>query len=127
MRAKNKTLNPVELDYMKILWKSGSASVQEVQDALPAKKRTRYTTILTMLKVMEKKGYVAHKEKNRTYYYHPILSEQKAKTNVIKDVVKSIFDGKPGELILNLVKEEKLSEKEIQEIKKAIRREGKDV
>ena len=121
MMFKHKLLTRVELGYMKILWRKGKLSVQEMQDALPSKKRTRYTTIMTMLRRMEEKGYLAHEERNRAYYYYPILSEQDAKRNTIKTVLQNIFDGKPAELILNLVKEEKLSREEIKEIKKIIK------
>ena len=121
MMLKHKFLTRVELDYMKVLWRKGQLSVQEMQDALPLKKRTRYTTIMTMLRRMEEKGYVAHEERNRAYYYYPVLSEQDVKRNAIRTVLRNIFDGKPAELVLNLVKDEKLSDEEIKKIKEIIK------
>ena len=127
MRPKNKNLTPIELNYMKILWRLKEVSIQEIQNVLPPGKRPQYTTITTMLRIMEAKGYLAHKEKDGKYYYYPLLSEQRVKRSVIKDVIKNIFDGKSGELILNLVKEENLSDKEIRKIKDTIKERGRNV
>ena len=95
-----------ELRIMKVVWEQGAATVKEVCEALSQKKATAYTTILTLMGILEEKGALAHSRSGRAYVYKPLLSRQQATRNQVRDVLTRFFDGNPEKLIENVLENE---------------------
>jgi BlaI family transcriptional regulator, penicillinase repressor len=95
-----------ELLIMKVVWERGAASVKEVCDALSRRKVTAYTTILTLMGILEEKGALTHSRIGRAYIYKPILSRQQATRNQVHDVLTRFFDGSPEKMIETVIENE---------------------
>jgi predicted transcriptional regulator len=118
MRKPQATLTAQELSIMKVIWRLGSATVREVYEALRENRRIAYTTVMTMMNILESKGYLRkEKEKEeRAYRYRPVRAEQATMTSMVSEFVDRVFDGASRPLLLHLVKSGKLSEKERAEL-----------
>lgn len=88
-----------ELQIMKVVWRLGTATVKEVQSAICAEKRTAYTTILTLMSILEEKGALTHSRSGRAYVYRPLLSRWQATHNQLEDVLARFFEGDAEKLI----------------------------
>ena len=91
-----------ELQIMKIIWKLGAASVKDVYSVISGEKDTAYTTILTIMGILETKGALTHTKSGRAFIYSPLLSRQQATHNQVSDVLDRFFDGNPQKLIENI-------------------------
>lgn len=119
-RKPSNVLTDTELSIMKIIWEKGEASVKDVQICLTEKQEPAYTTILTFLQILEKKEYLKHRKKGKIYIYYPVISKEEAIESDIGNIVKRFFDNSTKKLVLNLLKKENLSQKEIKELEKII-------
>src|SRR5688572_6466979 len=90
-----------ELDVMGVLWEQGAATVAEVRDALADE--LAYTTVLTILRTLEEKGYVAHEEEGRAHRYRPLVAKTKAEKSAVSKLVRKLFKGSPEALLTQLV------------------------
>jgi BlaI family penicillinase repressor len=95
-----------ELQIMKVIWERGSASVREVCDIMSKKKATAYTTILTLMGILEGKGALIHTRSGRAYVYKPLLTRHQATRNHVQDMLNRFFDGSPEKLIENVLENE---------------------
>lgn len=95
-----------ELQIMKVVWDKGEATVKEVCDAMSQRKVTAYTTILTLMGILEEKGALIHTRSGRAYVYKPLLSRQQATRNQVRDVLTRFFDGSPEKMIENVLENE---------------------
>jgi BlaI family transcriptional regulator, penicillinase repressor len=95
-----------ELQIMKVVWEQGAASVKEVCDKLSRRKVTAYTTILTLMGILEEKGALIHTRIGRAYIYKPVLSRQQATRNQVHDVLTRFFDGSPEKMIETVIENE---------------------
>ena len=95
-----------ELQIMKVVWEKGAATVKEVCDAMSQRKVTAYTTILTLMGILEEKGALVHTRSGRAYVYSPLLSRQQATRNQVRDVLTRFFDGDPEKMIENVLDNE---------------------
>ncbi len=95
-----------ELQIMKVVWEHGAATVKEVCDVISQKKATAYTTILTLMGILEDKGALTHIRSGRAYIYRPLLSRHQATKNQIRDLITRFFDGKPEKLVENILDNE---------------------
>ncbi len=101
-------LTPLEFEIMKVLWETGPANVQTVQERLTARSLA-YTTVQTMLNVLHRKGKVKRELQDRAYVYRPVLSRQKAVRNAIGEMLDHFFGGSADGLVLNLLETRKLT------------------
>jgi len=92
-----------ELQIMKVVWSLGSATVKEVCSAISQRKCTAYTTVLTLMGILEDKGALTHQRCGRAYCYRPLLSREQATRNQVRDVVDRFFEGRPDKLIENVL------------------------
>jgi BlaI family penicillinase repressor len=120
-RPRQPGLTENELEVMKILWAQSPLKVSDVLDLIARKPKPAYTSVLTLIQSMEKKGYIRHIKDGKAFSYSPILQQTKFLTTEVKRIAKRLFDSTPGALILNLVKQEQLSAEEIAELKKLLR------
>ncbi len=95
-----------ELHIMKVVWERGSATVKEVCDVISQRKPTAYTTVLTLMGILEDKGALTHLRMGRAYIYKPLLSRQQATINQVHDVVTRFFDGRADKLVEILLEHE---------------------
>jgi predicted transcriptional regulator len=112
-------LTPLELEIMNVLWRTGPASVQGVQDRLEGRELA-YTTVQTMLNILHRKGKVKRQLKDRAFIYRPVLSRQKAVRQAVGDVLERFFGGSADSLVLNLVETRQLTPEKLAEIQKLV-------
>lgn len=105
---------------MEVLWSRGSATVADVVEALSRKSPVAYSTVLTTMRILERKGYVAHKKEGRAFIYTPLINRGQARRSVLRYMLKRFFNDSPELLMLNILKEEKIDPKELQRLKKRI-------
>lgn len=92
-----------ELEIMKVVWDRGFAKVGEVCDVISNRKPTAYTTVLTLMGILEDKGVLTHARSGRAYVYKPLLTRHQATRNQISDLISRFFEGKPEKLLENIV------------------------
>jgi predicted transcriptional regulator len=104
---------------MDVIWDKGSATVAEVAEALPKEPGLAYNTVLTTLRILEEKGYLAHtkSEEGRAFVYQPLVDRDEAGRTAVRYLVSRFFRNSPELLVLNLLQDEDLSAREIARIK----------
>ena len=122
-RKQSPTLTEAELPIMEILWEKGSANVTDVVAGL-SNQAVAYNTVLTTLRILERKGYVGHTKVGRAFVYHPVVERGEASRKAVRNVMKRFFRNSPELLILNVLGDEKLDEQELERLKKLIAGEG---
>jgi predicted transcriptional regulator len=123
-RPKTPTLTEAELRVMKIIWKTGTASVSDVHMAMPSANRLAYNTILTMMRILEHKGYLERHKSGRAHVYQPLVSPGQARRKAVKHLLSSLFDDSPEQLVLAVLQDEPLSPQEIARLKELIDKRG---
>lgn len=114
-------LTRVESEIMAILWRSGGATVHDVVEALA--RDVAYTSVLTMLRILEKKGYVrheAHPDGGRAHLYKPLVQAAKARRHHVRDLVDRLFGGQSEELVVGLLEQEKWSKPDLERLRELI-------
>ena len=104
-----------ELDIMTVLWAEGSATVPEVREQLH--EEFAYTTVSTMLRILEEKGYVRHEEEGRAHRYFPTIDRETAGTTALRRMLDTVFGGSAELLVTNLVNDQKLPKSEIAKLR----------
>ena len=107
-----------ELDVMAVLWRSGSGTVTEVRDALDD--TFAYTTVLTVLRTLEEKGYITHVAEGKAHRYVPVVSQDAAGQSAISKVLDKIFDGSSELLLTQLVSDRNLDAAELRRLRKLL-------
>ena len=113
-------LHKAELRIMKIIWEKGEATVREVKSAIAQGQDVPYTTVATMLQKLERKGFLTHEVKDRTYIYRPLVKHHEVSVGMLQDLIDRLFDGSPELLINTLFQAQKLNREEIQRLKEMI-------
>ena len=126
-RAKTTSeLTPLELEIMKVLWETGPAAVQVVQERLAVERRLAYNTVQTMLNVLQRKGKVTRELQGRAYVYAPVVSRVQASRQAVGDLVHRMFDGSAESLVLSLVETRQLTPEKLAELSALIDRSEED-
>ncbi len=118
-------LGRVQLLIMQVLWDQGRATARDITDAINALEPIAHSTVQTLLRGLEEKGSVSHKTEGRTFVFYPLVKEDKFKLSATRDLVERVFAGNAATLVAHLLKNENVSRKEINEIRKLINRRGK--
>ena len=118
MRTPHPTLTPQELAIMKEVWRLDKATVRDVYESLRDKRSVAYTTVMTMMKILEDKGYLKRTQVERAYVYRPTRPRQQVVGAMVRDFVDRVFDGAAGGLLLHLAKDGRLSKEERQHIER---------
>jgi predicted transcriptional regulator len=119
-RTKSPTLTEAELRVMQVLWDKTQATVSDVTEALKDQADLAYTTVLTMMQILERKGYVSHHKAGRAFVYTPVVPKDQASQDAIRYVVSRFFNNSPELLVLNILENEKITNKELRRLKKMI-------
>jgi len=119
-KASEIRLGRLELQIMQVVWDKGTATVHDVKEALTRGRKPAYSTILTMMRKLEAKGYLEHDVADRTYVYRAMVTRQTARQSMLGDLLQRVFEGSPSLLISSLVEQNQLTQQELSEIKKLI-------
>ena len=114
-------LGRLELRIMNVVWDRGRATVHDVRDTLARGRKPAYSTILTMMRKLEAKGYLGHDVDGRTFVYRPALTRRRARRSLLLDLLDRLFDGSPELLVSSLIEEKRITAAELREIRKLIR------
>ena len=120
MRPPSKTLTDQELEIMKIVWERHAATVRDVYEALLERRRVAYTTVMTMMKILEHKGYLNRKQVERAYVYRPAQPKSRVIHAMVRDFVNRVFNGSAEPLLVHLIEDRHLTADEIEEIRRLI-------
>ena len=113
-------LTDLELRLMNIVWEKGKATVREVKNALPRRKPLAYSTVLTVLRNLEWKGYLRHEVQDRTYVYHPTVPRDEVVHSMLRHLAGRFFAGAPELLMVNFLQREELSPEKLNKLKQLI-------
>jgi BlaI family transcriptional regulator, penicillinase repressor len=116
------TLTEAELRIMDVLWEKGSGSVQAVLDALPPRPALAYNSVLTTIRILEKKGYVKHVKDGRAYIYVPVVARRDASRSEIRHLIRRFFGDSHEELVLNIFEQGDLDVAELDRLKQMLQR-----
>ena len=120
------TLTEAELRIMDVLWEKGSGSVQAVLDALSSRPALAYNSVLTTIRVLEKKGYVKHVKDGRAHIYVPVVARKDASRSEIRHLIRRFFGDSHEELVLNIFQEGNLDVAELDRLKQMRQRGGSE-
>ena len=120
MRSPSKTLTDQELEIMKIVWERRTATVRDVYEALRERRRVAYTTVMTMMKILERKGYLNRKQVERAYVYRPAQPKNSVIRVMVREFVNRVFNGSAEPLLVHLIEDRHLTADEVEEIRRLI-------
>ena len=120
MRPKHATLTPQELEIMKLVWERENATVRDIYEALLEKRKIAYTTVMTMMKILENKGYLKKTKQERAFLYRPTRPKNQVIGGMLREFIDRVFNGAAEPLVVHLVKEKRLKEKDLQKIARMI-------
>ena len=107
---------------MAVLWRLQRASVGDVLTAMNSTRAVTYSTVQTILRILETKGYVTHDKVARAFIYEPVVDERQARRRALRHLVRRLFDGSPSLLVLNVLEDEELDPAEREQLRKLIER-----
>jgi predicted transcriptional regulator len=119
-RSKSVTLTEAELRIMNVLWDKGPATVHKVLTALPAKPTPAYNSVLTIIRILEKKGYVKHIKDGRSFIYTPQVDRTNATRFEVRHLVSRFFGNSHELLVLNILEEKGIEEEELQRLRQLL-------
>jgi predicted transcriptional regulator len=102
---------------MDVLWQRRSATVGDVAEALAKDKAVAYNTVLTLMRILERKGYVRHTKDGRAFLYQPVVERGEASRTAVRHLLSRFFNDSPELLMLNLLREERIDERELERLK----------
>jgi predicted transcriptional regulator len=120
MRTPHPTLTPQELSIMKVVWSRDKATVRDVYEAMRDTRPVAYTTVMTMMKILEDKGYLKKTLVDRAHVYRPAQRRQLVIGAMVRDFLDRVFDGASDSLLVHLAKDNKLTEKQRRIVKQLI-------
>jgi BlaI family penicillinase repressor len=116
MRRPSSTLTEQELEIMKIVWERENVTVRDVYEALLIRRKIAYTTILTMMNILERKKYLKKTQVERAYVYKAAQPQRKVLGAMVREFVNRVFNGSAEPLLVHLVEEHNLSTEDLKEI-----------
>lgn len=119
-RPTSTTLTDGELKLMRVLWDLGEGTVGDVVAALKDTPKPAYNSVLTVLRILERKGYLTHRKDGRAFTFLPIVDRARARQRALKTFVNRFFEGSPRLLVLNLLEDESLSPDAVKQLRQRI-------
>ena len=122
-RPKTPNLTEAELRLMDVIWDKGRATVAEVAEGLPKELDLAYNTVLTTLRILEDKGYLKHTKpkEGRAFVYRAVVSREQASRSAVKHLLRRFFGNSAEALVLNLLEDEDLSERELARVRELLK------
>ena len=115
-------LTEAELRVMKVLWEKGSGTVQQVLDSITEKPALAYNSILTTIRILERKGYLEHSKDGRAHVYVPVVRQQEATRSEIRHLVSRFFKNSQEDLVLNILEDQGIEPEELDRLRKMLDR-----
>jgi predicted transcriptional regulator len=119
-RSQSPALTDAEARVMTVLWRLKTATVADVVAALTRTRAVSYSTIQTILRILESKGYVAHEKVARAFMYRPVIDASQARRRALRHLVTRLFDNSPSLLVLNVLDDDELAPEELKRLKDLI-------
>ena len=126
MRPKATILTEQELEIMKIVWELGTATVRDVYEALRKRRKIAYTTVMTMMSILQQKKRLKRKLEDRAYVYEPLQPREQVINSMVREFINRVFDGSAQPLLVHLVEDRKVSEQDLREITRMIKESAKE-
>jgi BlaI family transcriptional regulator, penicillinase repressor len=120
------TLTEAEQRLMEVLWDKGPSTVHQVLQALPAPPALAYNSVLTTIRILEKKGYVQHSKDGRAHVYMPLVGRQEATRSAVRSLVNRFFQNSHELLVLNLLEEKTITEEELKRLNNLLQESAKE-
>jgi predicted transcriptional regulator len=119
-RRTSETLTEAELRIMQVMWQNGPGTVQQILDALPAQPALAYNTVLTTIRILERKGYVGHDKDGRAHVYRPLVERGEASRSEIRHLVSRFFRNSHEDLVLNILEDRGIEPDELERLRKML-------
>jgi BlaI family transcriptional regulator, penicillinase repressor len=116
MRRPSTTLTVQELEIMKVVWEREHATVRDVYETLLERRKVAYTTVMTMMKILETKKYLKKRQVDRAFVYRPAQPKSTVIGAMVRDFVNRVFNGSAEPLLVHLVNEHDVSPEDLEEI-----------
>ena len=123
-RRPSRTFTERELEIMQILWDRKTATVRDIQQALPPGRH--YNTVLTIIRVLERKGHVSHRQEGRGFVYRALAHPEKSRSRALTHLIDSVFGGSSESVVLNMVEAGNLTLDELDEIRRKVKKRAKE-
>jgi BlaI family transcriptional regulator, penicillinase repressor len=120
MRPKHSTLTPQELEIMKLVWQREEATVRDIYEAVLQRRKIAYTTVMTMMNTLETKGYLKKRRQDRAFLYRPTRPKSQVIGGMIREFIGRVFNGSAEPLLVHLVKERRLRQKDLKKLVRMI-------
>ena len=117
---KSATLTEAELRLMQVLWNKGPATVQQMLDGLQEKEPLAYNSVLTTIRILEKKGYVRHDKDGRAHVYTPLIERKEATRSEVRRLVSRFFGDSQELLVLNILEDRGVDAAELERLRKML-------
>jgi BlaI family penicillinase repressor len=117
-RKASKVFTEKELEIMKLIWQMGEVTVKDIQERLPGTQH--YNSVLTIIRVLERKGHLVHRAEGKTFFYRAGESGEKARIRLLRHLIDQVFGGSAASVVLNLVEAGDLSKKDLDKIRDSI-------
>jgi predicted transcriptional regulator len=121
MNSNGPKLTDAELEIMHVVWDLNGGTVRQVHDRLNLQRPLAYTTVMTMMNILEEKGHLTRTKQGRAYRYEPVRSKSQVISSMVDDFVGKVFEGSAQPLVLSLIRNRKLSKRELDEIARLIK------
>lgn len=105
---------------MRVLWDRGRATVGEVVEGIPGREKPAYNTVLTILRILERKGYVTHEKDGRAHVYVPLIDRAQARRGALSHLLSRFFDDSPELLVLNLLEHDRVDADELRRVRELL-------
>ena len=123
-RKQSETLTEAELRIMNVLWLKGFGTVQEILDSLTQKPALAYNSVLTTIRVLERKGYVEHSKDGRAHVYAALVGRKEATRSEIRHLVGRFFKNSHEQLVLNILEDKGIDAEELTRLREMLERSG---
>jgi BlaI family penicillinase repressor len=121
MRSAMPTLTGQELEIMKVVWRLETATVRQVYEELLKQRRIAYTSVMTIMNILERKGHLNRRQEDRAYVYLPAKPQKQVIGSMVREFVQRVFNGSAEPLLVHLVEDEQLTEQDVDEIRRTIK------
>lgn len=121
---KSATLTEAELRLMEVVWAKGPSTVHQILESLPEKPALAYNSVLTTIRILEKKGYVQHAKDGRAHVYRPLIGRQEARRFEVRNLVSRFFQNSHDLLVLNVLEEKGVDAEELNRVRALLREEA---
>jgi BlaI family penicillinase repressor len=122
MRPRSSTLTEQELEIMKVIWTRERTTVRDVYEALRERRKIAYTTVMTMMNILEQKNYLKKSQEDRAYVYRPAKPKNKVIKGMVREFLERVFNGSAEPLLVHIIEDQKLSAKDVEELSRMVRK-----